>query len=175
MQPRKNITGLVEAFEQLLRKQRLKTKPQLVLAGKPGWLTEPILERIRQSPVAEQIIITGYVSEAEKLCLYRYATACCMVGWYEGFGIPALEAIRHGCLPIVANTSSLPEVVGQAGLLVNPRQPSEIADAMWRALRLKSKDKAQFRKHMRLQLRQFSWQKSAEVVLETVLRIAQAS
>lgn len=189
IQPRKNISGLVEAFEQLKRahsSQNLHSKThaaadrrflslsglQLVIAGKPGWLSDPIMERIAQSPFHKDIILTGFIDESTKLTLLKEAHALAMVGHFEGFGIPALESLLVETIPVVSEHSSLPEVVGKAGITVNPDQIESIATGLRTALSLSPKEKAVLRKEARDQVKRFSWQKSAELILETVLKVA---
>ncbi len=181
LQPRKNLIKLIEAYEQLCRRlssQRLKksTKntslPQLVLAGKTGWLATPILDRIKASSFVKNIILTGYVPDDIKPVLYQKASASLLLGLYEGFGIPPLESLQYGCLPIVANTTSLPEVVGEAGFLVNPNSIEEISTVMERVLKLSIKNKAIYKRTAKIQLKKFSWQKSAQLILDTIQQVA---
>lgn len=179
-QPRKNVLRLIDAFEQVSRKMAstsLKHQPkkyQLVLVGKIGWLAEPIVKRIKQSPFANQIITTGYVSEEEKLTLLKFAQCSVHVGLYEGFGIPALESLHLGTIPIVSNQTSLPEVVGKAGILVDPYSANDIAKGIEHTLSLKARDRAKLRKVGRAQIQYFNWQKSAQIVLNTLTAIIES-
>jgi len=161
IQPRKNLVRLIEAFESFSRKQQ---QYHLVLAGKEGWLARPILDRIAKSPFKERINVTGFVTEEEKWALLRTATAVVAVGLKEGFGIPALESLEAGTIPVVANTTSLPEVVGNAGILVDPTSSLAIADGLWKAATLKARERAILRKNGREQKSKFTWQKTAESV-----------
>lgn len=178
IQPRKNIIRLVEAFEIVCRelignKNKQKQRvPQLVLAGKVGWLADETIQRIKSSPFYEYIIMTGFIDDRLKPALYGNATASVLVGLYEGFGLPPLESLHYGCVPIVSNNSSLPEVVGDAGFLVDPTDTKHIAEALKFALSLKAKQKAQLRKKGREQVKKFSWQTSAEKVLAVLESVA---
>lgn len=183
LQPRKNLLAVIQAFE-LLKDQLAVDKKstvikyanlQLVLAGKVGWLAEPILQAINQSPHRASIRQLGFVTELQKVALYSKAESSVLVGWYEGFGIPPLESIALGCVPVVANTSSLPEVVGQAGIQVDPAQPQQLADAWMNVLTASCKQKAIWRSEGKRQLAQFSWSKSAQTVLDTILSVANQS
>lgn len=179
LQPRKNLILLVEAYERLCRRlssQQLSKKqkqlPQLVLAGKIGWLADPIIERVKASPFFEYIIMTNFVDDEIKPALYQNAIASLSIGLYEGFGIPALESLKYNCLPIVSNITSLPEVVGEAGLKVNPQSINEITQAMEKSLLLTSKAKSAYRRKAKLQLKKFSWEKSAQIILDTIKTVA---
>ncbi len=172
---------LFEAYERLcqrLNNQQFKKNkkdnplPQLVLAGKIGWLADPIITRLRRSSFTENIILTDYVPENIKPALYKQATASLLLGLHEGFGIPPLESLQYGCVPIVSDTTSLPEVVGDAGFQVNPHHIEKISTTMEKALKLSAKDKAAYRRKGREQLKKFSWQKSAQIILNTIKQVA---
>lgn len=184
MQPRKNIVRLIEAFEILDRmsagrslkkkkssKAKKIKKTKLVLAGKVGWLSEEISNKIANSPLKKRIITTGFITEKDKQILYKNANVSTLIGLYEGFGIPPLESLMFGTVPVVSGTTSLPEVVGEAGILANPLDPSDIADKLWQALNMNTRQKGLFRKAARIQLKQFSWKKSSELILETLLNV----
>lgn len=180
LQPRKNLIGLVEAYEEFVRKLaawqlkqkgRHQTIPDLVIAGKLGWLTTELQERIQRSPVAKQIILTGFVADQYKRPLYQQASASLLLSFYEGFGMPPLESMQAGTIPIVANNSSLPEVVGSAGILVDEHNSHQISDAMLKVYQLSPKAKAKYKTAMRRQVSKFSWAKSAHTLLETLEKI----
>lgn len=180
LQPRKNLIGLIAAYEEFLRKlaaYNLKTKkknqkylnePDLVIAGKIGWLAEDILDRIANSPFKEKIILTGFVEEKFKRLLYQNAIASLLLSFYEGFGIPALESMQSGTIPIVANNSSLPEVVGQAGFLVKDNDPHEISSVMMDIYQMPHKELLKYKTAMRRQVKKFDWQQSAKIILKTL-------
>ena len=175
IQPRKNLINLVEAFEKLSRQLPLKQgrrkidQLDLVIAGKAGWLSEPILERIKLSPFAKNIILTGFISEAEKNYLIKNALALVLVSLYEGFGIPVLEAMQMGVLPVVAKNS---EVVGKAGLTCQAQNINSIYEALKKAMTLNARSKAIYQKNMSQQVQKFSWAKSAQIVLDALVKVA---
>jgi len=171
LQPRKNIIRMIEAFEQLRLQPRFKNY-QLVLAGKNGWLTGEIAERISSSTASNQIIQTGFVSERQKAALILNATATLNLGIYEGFGIPPLESLAYGTIPIVANNTSMPEAVGTAGLCVDPFSSVSIAKAMSTAAQMDSDERAQFYRLAAKQVKKFSYEKSATRVLVALLAVA---
>jgi glycosyltransferase involved in cell wall biosynthesis len=167
LQPRKNLVKLIEAFETVAA----QTEAKLVLAGKVGWLAEEILQKIKVSPVKDRIILTDFVPDQYKYPLYKEALGAVMLSPYEGFGIPALEAMASGTLPIVADSSSLPEVVGEAGIMVNPDKIESIAKGLLKALQVSAKERAQLRKLGRDQIKKFSWQASAKVILDELVAL----
>jgi glycosyltransferase involved in cell wall biosynthesis len=130
LEPRKNLDRLIRAFLGLLQQERIGDL-SLVLAGKPGWDYGPILQAARGTPeLAQRIVFTGFVADADMAPLYSGALAFVYPSLYEGFGLPPLEAMQCGTPVIVSNTTSLPEVAGDAGLLVDPRDEAAIAQAM---------------------------------------------
>ncbi|MFZ1721205.1 MAG: glycosyltransferase family 1 protein [Microgenomates group bacterium] len=178
IQPRKNITTLLDAFDKFIEAQRATstnskndTEYQLVIAGKIGWLSEPILEKAKNSLNSSKIIFTDYVSNLEKAVLYANSKATVLPGLYEGFGIPPLEALLYRSIPIVSNTSSLPEVVGSAGLLINPNSITEIADALQKVAHLSQKERSTYITGSQSQLKKFSWIQSASIVISAIKEI----
>jgi glycosyltransferase involved in cell wall biosynthesis len=125
IQPRKNLDRLVEAF---LRVREASGAVQLVLAGKPGWGAAPVLRQIAASGSAVRIL--GYVPDRDLPALLGGAEALAFPSLYEGFGLPALEAMACGTPVVCSNNSSLPEIVGDAGLLVPPTDVGAIAGAL---------------------------------------------
>lgn len=153
-EPRKNIKRVVEAYNQLGLKDC-----QLVMAGKKGWLSA--------SPVSSPqslIITTGFVDDADLPALYSGAEMFVYPSLYEGFGLPVLEAMQCGCPVITSNRSSLPEVVGDAGLSVDPENTMELALAMKQILENKKLQEELSMKSLK-QASQFSWEKTAEQTL----------
>jgi glycosyltransferase involved in cell wall biosynthesis len=173
LQPRKNLVTLVRAFEQFAHEYtKKKEQPQLVIAGKVGWLADETLSAINTSPLKERIHLLGYVSEAEKQLLYRKSTCAVLLGLYEGFGLPPLEAMAAGTIPVVSNSSSLPEVVGEAGYQVSSTSVNEIAEAFKSIFGLKAKQRGTLLKKGRQQVKAFSWDSAAERVLEALEEIS---
>lgn len=185
LQPRKNVETIVEAFEQFSRKiasTNLKTKqrngtstakelPKLVLAGKIGWLSEKIMQRIEGSPFKSRIILPGFVSDIEKKALYEHSMCTVLMGIHEGFGIPPLEAMKYGSIPVVANATSLPEVVGEAGYIVKPFDVIQLSNTFMDINDLSRKEIAMQRKLGREQAQKFSWERSAEKTLKLLKEV----
>ncbi len=161
IEPRKNISALVDALK-ILRARHLPH--HLLIAGRRGWLYEEILAHIRASGLENEIHFLDYVPDADLPALFAACDAFVFPSLYEGFGLPPLEAMACGAPVICSNAAALPEVVGDAALLVNPRDVGEIANAIERvvtdrALRdeLRAKGIARAAK--------FSWERAARETL----------
>jgi glycosyltransferase involved in cell wall biosynthesis len=130
MAPHKNVSHLVRCFHRFIRQEK-KTDLALVLAGGLGRSANEIRQALSLGKEnLEHVHFTGYVEDQDLASLYSGAEAFAFPSLYEGFGLPALEAMQCGCPVITSNTSSLPEIVGDAGLLVDPRNPEELCQAM---------------------------------------------
>jgi len=132
LEPRKNVGGLLDAYEYLLAVGR--TPCELVLAGKATEEAGPWLDRIARPPLKGFVRHIGYVEPANRRALYDGARLLVMPSFEEGFGIPVLEAMSAGVPVVAADRGSLPEVLGGAGVLVNPDRPEEIAAGIARLL-----------------------------------------
>ncbi|MFC1639088.1 glycosyltransferase family 4 protein [Patescibacteria group bacterium] len=155
LEPRKNVTGLIRAFD-----AAETGDTELVLAGGRGWLYRRIFHAAAESAKRDRIRFLGYVDEADKPALYSAATVFAYPSFYEGFGMPALEALACGVPVLASHTSSLGEVVGNAGLLVNPSNGEEMALGLSELLgdaRLRAELAAAGPKRAYL----FSWDRSA--------------
>jgi glycosyltransferase involved in cell wall biosynthesis len=158
VEPRKNVERLVEAMESTW--DRRPTFPRLVIAGGDGWGMAGFSARLAASRHAARIRRTGYVAPAEAARLIRRARLVAYPSLYEGFGLPALEAMAMGTVVVASSASSLPEVVGDAGLLPNPMDVEAIAAALERA-----QDDEPFRERARRLGREraqgFTWERAA--------------
>jgi glycosyltransferase involved in cell wall biosynthesis len=132
IEPRKNVPMLLKAFRWLLDHYRLDVK--LVLAGEKGWLFGEVFQQVTKQKLQEDVIFLGRVSNEELLMLYNTAQVLVAPSIYEGFGLTPLEAMACGTPVVVSNVSALPEIVGDAGLLVDPNNAEEIAVAVARLL-----------------------------------------
>lgn len=168
LEPRKNVTRLIIAFS---KSKEIRATHKLVLAGQEGWLSESIFETVRNSGLAGDVIFTGYIQEDDLPSLYNAADLFVFPTLYEGFGLPLLEAMACG-IPIVAsNTSSIPEIVGDAALLVDPYSVEDIARGMERAL-LDSNLRAMLVQKGLERVKQFSWQTTSEKTLKVYQQVA---
>jgi glycosyltransferase involved in cell wall biosynthesis len=131
IEPRKNAVTLIEAFAALIAAERRQTEDlQLVLAGGRGWLAEPVYARVEELGLQDRVRFAGYVPESEKTLWYNAATCFCYPSLYEGFGLPPLEAMACGVPVVTSNVSSLPEVVGEAALTVDPLDSAALCEAL---------------------------------------------
>lgn len=126
LEPRKNFKRVIDAYIALRKKN--KTRDKLVIVGKEGWFFDDILTV--PSAFQDDIIFKGYVSETELIRLFQTARLFCYPSMYEGFGLPILEAMACGCPVITSNTSSMPEVAGDAALFVDPYRTEELKNAI---------------------------------------------
>lgn len=172
LQPRKNIVRVIRAFEQL---QHAHPDMELVLAGKIGWMADSILAAVQNSPAVQRIRLLGFVNETQKWALLHGAQAAVLVGLYEGFGIPALESLQAGTPPVVANTASLPEVVGTSGWLADPLEEKEIALAIEKAVQLSKSERSEWAREAAKQAEKFDWGRSAQTVWKFLLSNARRS
>lgn len=162
LEPRKNLLTLIESFNQLKNQHRIDH--QLVLVGQRGWQVEPIFAAIAASPWRGHIHHLDYLSDAQVAYAYAHADLLAYPSWYEGFGLPVLEAMTLGCPVVTANSSSLPEVAGDAALLVDPANPEELAAACWRVISDRTLRQSLITQGY-AQADQFSWRRTAQTTL----------
>lgn len=134
IQPRKNLNRLIAAYSSLRQTLPEGKLPQLVIVGKFAWLYEETVRAISEEGLSKSVILTGYVPEGDLPALYSGAVCFVYLSYFEGFGLPPLEAMKCGTPVIVGNRTSLPEVVGDAGILVDPFDVDHIAAAIARVL-----------------------------------------
>ena len=157
LEPRKNIPRLIDAYAQIAK----ETGVPLLIGGGKGWLYEPILAQAERLHLGDQLRFVGYVPQAEQHLWYGAATAFVFPSLYEGFGMPPLEAMACGTPVIASNASCLPEIVGDAAVLVDPYDIDALADAMRRVLTDEGL-RAEMRKNGIAQAAKFSWLETAQ-------------
>lgn len=163
IQPRKNIIRLVEAFQKLRKQNHIEEK--LAIFGVRGWLWEPILKTIKMAGIDGSIKYYDYASSEDLPYIIAGAKLLTLPALYEGFGLPPLEAMSSGVPVVVSNVSSLPEVAGEAGVLVDPNSVDSIAEGLLKVL---------MDTHLRQEMifkgleraKQFSWENTARKTLE---------
>lgn len=159
IEPRKNVESLIKAFAQI------KSKEKLVIVGKQGWMMDHLQTLIAELNLKERIIFTGYVPDEELGAFYAKASVFVYPSHYEGFGLPVLEAMQAGCPVITSNISSLPEVAGEAAILVDPNDVKSIANAINTVLADKLLQSELMDKG-KVQAEKFSWEKTAKETLK---------
>jgi glycosyltransferase involved in cell wall biosynthesis len=167
LEPRKNVTRLIEAYARLPG-----AKPPLLLVGGKGWLYDELFARSEELNLTDQVRFVGYVPAEELPLWYNAAELFVYPSLYEGFGLPPLEAMACGTPVITSATSSLPEVVGMAGLLVDPTDVEALSAAMRRTLSDKNLQTEMQRAGLE-QARAFSWRRTAQQTVGSYRRALQ--
>lgn len=160
--PRKNYLNLIQAFAKIHRNH---PNLKLQIVGKKGWKSKPVLQEIKKLNLQDHVEILGYLSREELIEKYRTAIALVFPSFYEGFGMPPLEAMQAGCPVITSNTSSMPEVTGDAAIHIDPHNVEQISQAM-ELIFNNSEKRSQLISEGFEQAKKFSWEKSARSLLE---------
>jgi glycosyltransferase involved in cell wall biosynthesis len=163
IEPRKNLMTLTRAFAEVLRSTPVR--PQLVIAGKKGWLTEELFSYVNGMEASERVRFPGYVPDEALSALYSSCKACVYPSLYEGFGLPTLEAMACGAPVITSRTPALMETVGDAALLVDPHDAQALAGAIT-GLLLSDDARTELSSKGLRRAAQFSWEKTARLTLE---------
>jgi glycosyltransferase involved in cell wall biosynthesis len=171
IEPRKNLPALLRAYRQLLDSYKADVK--LAVVGRRGWLSEEVFTLVEKLRLANDVLFLGRVPIEDLLHLYNAAQLLAQPSFYEGFGLPPLEAMACGTPVVVSNVSSLPEVVGDAGLLIDPEDVSELTVAIWRVLTDEALRAELIAKGLK-RAQCFSWKKTALQTLELYLRVGQS-
>jgi glycosyltransferase involved in cell wall biosynthesis len=169
VQPRKNLARLVRAYSDLRRRPDQAKLPRLVVVGKLAWLYEETLRAVEECGVRGDVTFTGYVPEGDLPALYSGALCFAYPSFFEGFGLPPLEAMRCGAPVLVGDRTSLPEIVGDGGLLVDPFDTAAISAALARLI-----DDEGLRRTLRerglARAARFDWRETARKTLEVYQR-----
>ncbi|MCX6730146.1 MAG: glycosyltransferase family 1 protein [Candidatus Portnoybacteria bacterium] len=188
IEPRKNILGLIKAFEEIKKEKFGKildvnwqgfegvvrgkkdkvfdfSKLKLVIAGTKGWLYGEIFKGVEISEFKDDIIFVGFIDEEDKSCLYNLAKIFVYPSFFEGFGLPPLEAMACGVPTIVSNKSSLPEVVGSSAIMIDPQNLNEISWAIKEILENQELSNYLVKTSTK-HTKQFNWDKTAKEILQ---------
>lgn len=162
LEPRKNLVKLIEAYKKIIDAGLNNYK--LALVGKKGWYYEEIFKKVKDLELEKDVIFLGYVPDED--VPYLYNTAVCFIypSLYEGFGLPVLEAMTCGCPVITSNNSSLPEVAGEAGILINEQSAEDMSEALKKVLS-DSILREKMREDGLKQAEKFSWGRAAQEML----------
>lgn len=169
IQPRKNLLRLIDAFEKI---ENLK----LVIVGKTtgqgrnGWMFDDIVKRPKKIGIEDKVIFTGFAPESDLPLLINGATAFVLPSLWEGFGIPVVESMACGTPVIVSNVSSLPEIVGDAGLLINPKSTTQIEQAI-RTISTDKKLNLRLSRRGITQSQKFSWTKCTKEIIKVLEKV----
>ncbi len=158
LEPRKNFVTLIKAFAEVVKQH---PEYSLVIVGGKGWYFEKIFETVKGCELEDSVKFAGYVEDRDLPGYYNTATCLVFPSLYEGFGIPLLEAMKSGCPVITSNVSSMPEVVGDAAILVSPASIPELSQAIERLIASKEL-RAELSQKGRIQSAKFSWKNSAQ-------------
>lgn len=168
-EPRKNIAALIRGYEALLASGNpALEKYDLVLAGTRGWKCDDVFQAREQSLYKDRILLPGFIADEDKVALYNLASVFVYPSLYEGFGFPPLEAMACGVPVITSHSSALPEVVGAAGVMIDPYQPDELYQALQSVLNDQTLSFALTQRGI-AQARQFTWGKAAEATQNILL------
>jgi len=171
IQPRKNIIRLIEAYEKLVDNYP-QIPHQLVIVGSLGWLYEPILKKMKESKYADRIHYLGYLeNENEKVALISSADVLVLISLWEGFGLPVIEAMNCETPVLASNCSSIPEIVGDCGILVNPYDIEEITAQLYIIL-TNNKLREELVKKSKERAKHFSWENTAQEILDILVNYA---
>jgi glycosyltransferase involved in cell wall biosynthesis len=169
VQPRKNIVRLIEAFQKALSSPNPPNS--LIVAGKRGWLANEIYEAPKKFGVEDRVKFLGFVPTEDIISLMNGAASLVFPSLYEGFGLPVLEAMACGCPVVTSNISSLPEVVGEAGILVDPYSVEDIARGITEVLQLSDAQRQILVEKGIKQAKKFTWEKTARETLEVFRQV----
>ncbi len=159
IEPRKNYSQLIRAYA-LLFEDLGEAAPHLVIAGQKGWLYEEVFSTLEETGLGERVLFAGYVADEDLPALYSAAEVLVFPSFYEGFGLPPLEAMACGTPVVASDAPCLPEVLGDAALFVSPRSPESIASAVRRLLR-DEELRAMLREKGFRRAAEFTWDKAA--------------
>lgn len=170
LEPRKNLIFLIRAFAEAKKDKTFTAK--LVITGKKGWYYQSIFKLVEGLELEDDVIFTGYVEDEDLPALYNIATLFAWPSQYEGFGLPPLEAMSCGLPVLSSNTSSMPEVIGDAGILLSPRNELNWAETMIDLLN-NTQELAAMKQKGLAQAKKFSWEACAKATIAVYNRLAE--
>ncbi len=172
LEPRKNFIRVIEAFASWVHQDHLRGEVDLLIAGKKGWLYQPLLDSPSRLGIAGQVRFLNYVSEDALATLYRHALALVYPSLYEGFGLPVLEAMAWGCPVICSSRGALAEVAGGASCIVDPLRVESIAQAMAQMWG-RPEERVQWKQRGELRAGTYTWAKAAALTRKVYTEILQ--
>jgi len=163
LEPRKNVQGLIKAFNLLKKEHKIEHK--LIIAGMKGWMYEDIFKEYDNSEFKNDIIFKGYVGDKELSELYQNASVFVYPSFYEGFGLPILEAFGYGVPVVISKTSSCGEIAGSGALLINPESYKEIGETIFKIINNESLRQELIKKGFE-RAKEFTWENTARKFLK---------
>jgi len=168
LEPRKNLSGLLRAFQ---RVALACPEVSLVVVGRKGWMYEQALSLVDALHLTPQVHFTGYVAQEDLPLVYNLSEVVAYPSLYEGFGLPVLEAMACGCPVVTSDRSAMPEIVGNAGVLLPPEDPDALASALIRLLHSPA-ERARLAAAARRRAAAFTWQRTARLTLDVCRSLA---
>ena len=165
LEPRKNITGLLEAYG----KGRARKSLKLVITGKKGWLYDEIFETVKKLNLQDRVVFTGFVEDHDLPSIYSMAKVFVYPSLYEGFGLPVLEAMACGVPVVASNVRSIQEVTGQAAILVDPQNVEALAESIDQVVFSAEHIYKQLSRASVARAAQFTWEKTAQQTMAVIL------
>jgi len=173
IEPRKNLQRLIEAYELLVRSKKAEDLPKLVLAGGKGWLCDDIYQAAEKPELQDKVLFTGYIDEQDSPLLLSGAKFFCFPSLYEGFGMPPIEAMACGTPVLAGRAASVPEVLGECAVYVDPFSTEDIADGIGRIL-----NDEDLQAHLRTVglecVKRYDWSNSVRTLREIYERLVQS-
>jgi glycosyltransferase involved in cell wall biosynthesis len=166
LKPSKNIEGLLSAFAQITNNTLQRTNLKLVIAGKKGWLYEPIFRKVQDLKLEKKVIFTDFIPEGDKAPLIAGAKVFTAPSFWEGFGIQVLEAMACGVPVVISDIASLPEVGGKAAIYCDPNKVETIVKALEKVLSMSKSEYNTLKLECVNQARKFSWERTARETLK---------
>jgi len=164
IEPRKNQRCLAQSYARYLELNKNKDPMPLVFAGGKGWLMEDFQAHLNSLGIEKHVLMTGYVSDDELIWLYRNCYANLYPSLFEGFGLPVLEGMQFGAPTLTSNSTSIPEVAGDAAILLSPEDTEGWAQALLRISNSRV-EREQLSKNALNQAKRFEWKQSASALL----------
>jgi len=165
LKPSKNVVGLLESWAEI---QEKFPDTKLVIAGKKGWLFEDIFKSVKNLDLEERVIFTDYVPEKDKEALIKGARVFTLPSFWEGFGLDVVSSMASGVPVIVSDRGSLPEVVGKAGIIIDPDKTNDLSMALQKVLNMSSSSYNNLSKLGLQEAKKFSWEKAATITLSVL-------
>lgn len=169
LKPSKNIKGLIKAFSKIVRH---RSNIKLVIAGKKGWMYEDIFNLVKSLKLEGKIIFTGFFPEKDKLTLISASNVFALPSFWEGFGLDVLNSMACGVPVVVSNVGSLPEIVKDAGIMVDPNDIDSIENGINRVLNMNKLEYNRLVQKGILRARKFSWEECSKKTLEIIKNVA---